>query len=69
MRSWSVASRCTIGDVFRYALRRTEGEAAAEDVVAEVFAVAWRRSEEIPGRPASLALWGRPPCHLQPESR
>lgn len=38
-------------DVFRYALRRTGDEWEAEDVVAEVFAVAWRRSAELPVEP------------------
>lgn len=37
--------------VFRYALRRTEDEWEAEDVVAEVFAVAWRRASDLPEEP------------------
>ncbi|MBI2762368.1 MAG: sigma-70 family RNA polymerase sigma factor [Chloroflexi bacterium] len=34
--------------VLAYALRRTAGEADAEDVVAETFAVAWRRVADLP---------------------
>lgn len=37
--------------VLGYALRRTRVEADAEDVVAETFAVAWRRFEAIPDEP------------------
>jgi RNA polymerase sigma-70 factor (ECF subfamily) len=36
------------GQVRAYALRRTEPAAAADDVVAEVFVVAWRRWGEVP---------------------
>lgn len=39
---------------FAYALRRTASEADAEDVVAETFAVAWRRVADLP--PTERAL-------------
>jgi RNA polymerase sigma-70 factor (ECF subfamily) len=39
------------GAVYRYALRRTRDSAAAEEVVAEVFAVVWRRHAELPDDP------------------
>jgi RNA polymerase sigma-70 factor (ECF subfamily) len=35
--------------VLRYAIRRCPSRAAAEDAAAEVFLVAWRRLEEVPG--------------------
>jgi len=38
------------GAVLSYACRRTS-RADADDVVAEVFLVAWRRLEEVPGNP------------------
>jgi RNA polymerase sigma-70 factor, ECF subfamily len=38
-------------DVFRYALRRTGNEAAAEDVVAETFSIVWRRANDVPAEP------------------
>jgi RNA polymerase sigma-70 factor (ECF subfamily) len=34
-------------DVFAYARRRVPGDAEAEDVAAETFAIAWRRLDEI----------------------
>jgi RNA polymerase sigma-70 factor (ECF subfamily) len=34
--------------VFRYALRRSANEADAQDVMAETFAVAWRRVADMP---------------------
>jgi len=34
--------------VFRYALRRTAADADAEDVLAETFAVCWRRFASVP---------------------
>ena len=40
--------------VFAYARRRTEGDADAEDVVAETFAVAWRRIDHVPDGEAAL---------------
>lgn len=36
------------GDVLAYALRRCPSREDAEDVVAETFAVAWRRLDELP---------------------
>jgi RNA polymerase sigma factor (sigma-70 family) len=35
----------------RFALRRVERQAAAEEIIAETFAVAWRRRESIPDPP------------------
>lgn len=42
--------------VWAYALRRMESQADAADVVADVFATAWRRLPEVPDAPADL-LW------------
>lgn len=41
--------------VFAYALRRTTGD-QAQDVVAETFAVAWRRLDEVPAEPLPWLL-------------
>ena len=35
-------------EVRRFALRRVENRDAAEDVLAETFAIAWRRRQRIP---------------------
>lgn len=43
------------GRVLAYARRRTTQE-AADDVVAEVFLVAWRRADEVPERPLPWLL-------------
>jgi RNA polymerase sigma-70 factor, ECF subfamily len=43
-------------DVLRFAQRRSP-ESAAEDVVAEVFLVAWRRLDDAPSRPQDLRPW------------
>src|ERR1700742_1229046 len=43
--------------VFAYALRRTD-RATAEEVVGEVFAVAWRRRARIPDHEPVLWLYG-----------
>lgn len=40
--------RANYRDVLAYAVRRCPSRADAEDVVAETFAVAWRRIEDIP---------------------
>jgi len=45
-------------DVWRFARRRVNGAAEAEDVAAEVFAVAWRRRAEIPADAVRLWLFG-----------
>lgn len=45
-------------DVWRFSRRRVDGAAEADDVAAEVFAVAWRRREEIPAGVARLWLFG-----------
>jgi RNA polymerase sigma-70 factor, ECF subfamily len=42
--------------VWAYAVRRTDSQADAADVVADVFAIAWRRLPEVPDPPADL-LW------------
>lgn len=47
------------GDVLAYAVRRCTSRQDAEDVVAETFAVAWRRLEDLPdGDRARLWLFG-----------
>ena len=40
-----------------YAIRRTSQRADAEDVVAETFAVAWRRIDHVPGNDHEQRLW------------
>jgi RNA polymerase sigma-70 factor (ECF subfamily) len=47
--------RAHAGAVRGYALRRT-GAAAADDVVAEVFLVAWRRLDDVPSDPLPWLL-------------
>ncbi len=42
--------------VWAYAVRRLPGGADAADVAAEVFAVAWRRRDELPAEPETV-LW------------
>ena len=42
--------------VWAYAVRRIQSQADGADVVAEVFATAWRRLPEVPDPPADL-LW------------
>lgn len=47
------------GDVLAYAVRRCASRQDAEDVVAETFAVAWRRIQEVPeGERTRLWLFG-----------
>lgn len=46
------------GDIWRYARRRTESADAADDVTAQVFAVAWRRRNDLPTADARLWLFG-----------
>ena len=36
------------GDLWRYCLRRTSSAAEAEDVLGDVFTVAWRRLDDVP---------------------
>lgn len=49
----------TYADLLAYAQRRCRSSQDAEDVVAETFAVAWRRIEELPKGPdARLWLFG-----------
>ncbi len=46
-------------DILGYALRRLDSRETAADVMAEVFAVAWRKIEEVPeGDQARLWLFG-----------
>lgn len=42
--------------VLRFARRRTD-PAAADDVVAETFLVAWRRLDDVPARPGEALPW------------
>lgn len=44
-------------DVLAFALRRVDGRASADDVVADTFAVAWRRRDKLP-EPALPWLYG-----------
>ncbi|MEV7342210.1 sigma-70 family RNA polymerase sigma factor [Streptomyces sp. NPDC093544] len=48
--------RLTFRRVMAYCLRRT-GETAAHDVVAEVYAVAWRRRRHVPSDDEEAVLW------------
>lgn len=51
--------RANYGDVLAYAVRRCGSRQDAEDVVAETFAVAWRRLDELPaGDRTRLWLFG-----------
>ncbi|HWF75029.1 MAG TPA: sigma-70 family RNA polymerase sigma factor [Solirubrobacteraceae bacterium] len=52
---FEVLYRSHAGAVRGYALRRT-GAAAADDVVAEVFLVAWRRLDDVPADPLPWLL-------------
>ena len=45
-------------DVWRFARRRTDSAAEADDVTADVFAVAWRRRADVPVDTARLWLFG-----------
>jgi RNA polymerase sigma-70 factor, ECF subfamily len=55
----SVLFEAHAADLYRYAYRRCASEHDAEEVVAETFAVAWRRREDLPqGEPARLWLFG-----------
>jgi RNA polymerase sigma factor (sigma-70 family) len=45
-------------DVWRFARRRVNGSAEADDLTAEVFTVAWRRREDIPADAVRLWLFG-----------
>ncbi|SHN44066.1 RNA polymerase sigma factor [Cryptosporangium aurantiacum] len=48
----------TFADVWRFARRRVESSAEADDVTAETFAVAWRRLADAPTTDARLWLFG-----------
>lgn len=54
-RSFDLLFEAHYRDVLRYVLRRVP-LASAEDVLAETFLVAWRRSEQIPGDPLPWLL-------------
>lgn len=45
-------------DLWRYARRRCASRADADDITAQVFAVAWRRRGEVPDTAARLWLFG-----------
>ncbi|GII64734.1 hypothetical protein Skr01_48190 [Sphaerisporangium krabiense] len=51
--------RATYGQITAYAARRCDSPQDAADVVAETFAIAWRRIAEVPeGEQATLWLYG-----------
>jgi RNA polymerase sigma-70 factor (ECF subfamily) len=51
--------RAAYGQITAYAARRCDSPQDAADVVAETFAIAWRRMEEVPpGEEATLWLYG-----------
>lgn len=57
-------------DLYRFAVRRTTSRPDAEDLVAEVFAVAWRRLEDLPvGNETRLWLFGTARLILQNQWR
>ncbi|MEJ7561450.1 MAG: sigma-70 family RNA polymerase sigma factor [Ilumatobacteraceae bacterium] len=45
-------------DLWRFARRRCPSAADADDITAQVFAVAWRRRDELPGTGVRLWLFG-----------
>ena len=45
------------GPLVAYALRRCGDRAAAEDIAADTFLVAWRRIGDVPERPEEAVLW------------
>ena len=47
-----------VADVWRFARRRTDSPAEADDIAAETVAVAWRRHEEVPSDDGRLWLFG-----------
>jgi RNA polymerase sigma-70 factor (ECF subfamily) len=55
-RRFSYLYREHYRSVWAYAVRRIESRADAADVVADVFATAWRRLPDVPDSPADL-LW------------
>lgn len=57
-------------DLWRYCRRRTANEADANDVVAEVMAVAWRRLSDVPAPPGARPwLFGVARNHLRSSRR
>ena len=62
-RQFDVLFENHYSDLYRYALRRCDNPADAQDLVAETFLVAWRRRGELPqGNEARLWLFGT--CRL-----
>lgn len=58
-RDFEALFRAHYADLYRYALRRCATAEDAEDLVAETFAVAWRRLGDLPeGNEARLWLFG-----------
>jgi DNA-directed RNA polymerase specialized sigma24 family protein len=56
---FEAVSRQTYEQILGYALRRCDSPEDAADVVAETFAVAWRRADALPpGGEARLWLYG-----------
>jgi RNA polymerase sigma-70 factor, ECF subfamily len=47
-----------MADVWRFARRRTDSDADADDITAETFAVAWRRRDAVPPDADRLWLFG-----------
>jgi RNA polymerase sigma-70 factor (ECF subfamily) len=45
-------------DLWRFARRRSPSAADADDITAQVFAVAWRRRDDLPGTGVRLWLFG-----------
>jgi RNA polymerase sigma factor (sigma-70 family) len=56
-RSFEDAYRSSGTAVLGYALRRTVSRDDALDVVAETFAIAWRRRDDLPEDPQELRPW------------
>jgi RNA polymerase sigma-70 factor (ECF subfamily) len=56
-RSFEAAYRSSGTAVLGYALRRSVSRDDALDVVAETFAVAWRRREDMPEEPQEVRPW------------
>jgi RNA polymerase sigma-70 factor (ECF subfamily) len=47
-----------VADLWKFARRRTDSAAEADDVVSQVFAIAWRRRDDLPESAERLWLFG-----------